>query len=89
MAGASAAYFLRQKLGQAALIEVFEAANVTGGRAHTVTIDGATVDVGASIIWQVGHPVLLQGARRLAGARLQERRGRLDRTGDTAERPQA
>ncbi|KAI7841413.1 hypothetical protein COHA_004808 [Chlorella ohadii] len=53
VAGASAAYHVRQALPEAD-ITVFERKRL-GGRAEEVVIDGVTVELGASIIWNKNY----------------------------------
>ncbi len=49
IAGSSAAYFLRQELGETVQIVVFEQAAQAGGRIQELQIDGEQVELGASI----------------------------------------
>ena len=49
IAGSSAAYFVRQELGEEAQIVVFEQAEQIGGRVQEIQIAGKSVELGASI----------------------------------------
>ncbi|NXC58613.1 PCYOX oxidase, partial [Aleadryas rufinucha] len=52
--GSAAAYFLRQKFGSSVQLHVLEKA-VVGGRLHTLDIEGASYEVGGTVI----HPLNL------------------------------